>query len=123
MSSEWDSWKSERPVADYTRADGVRFKPGDRVRLRPGRRADVLDLALAGRTAVIATVEQDFEGQFYFTVTVGTTPAATSAPRGAPRTASFSGRKRWNGCRRVRGASHDRRAAAGGGRRQHLPRR
>jgi len=34
-------------------------KAGDRVRIRPKKRADVMDMALAGKIALIEAVEQD----------------------------------------------------------------
>jgi hypothetical protein len=37
-------------------------KAGDRVRIRPKKRADVMDMALAGKIAVIEAVEQDVDG-------------------------------------------------------------
>ncbi|WP_367325539.1 hydrogenase maturation protease [Streptomyces sp. HUAS ZL42] len=43
-------------------------RPGTRVRLRPSRRADIMDLALAGRIAEVAAVEEDFEGQLHVAV-------------------------------------------------------
>jgi hydrogenase maturation protease len=39
----------------------VRLRAGSRVRLRPKARADVIDLALSGRTAIVEAVEQDVE--------------------------------------------------------------
>jgi hypothetical protein len=57
---------------------------GDRVRLRPRNRADVFDLALADRTAVIAAVEQDFEGQVHFAVTVEDDPGRDLGLQGQP---------------------------------------
>ncbi len=41
---------------------GVELKAGDKVRIRPKKRADVMDMALAGKIAVIEAVEQDLEG-------------------------------------------------------------
>jgi hypothetical protein len=41
---------------------GVEVKAGDRVRIRPKKRADVMDMALDGKIAVIEAVEQDVEG-------------------------------------------------------------
>jgi len=41
---------------------GVQVKAGDRVRIRPKRRADVMDMALNGKIGVIEAVEQDVEG-------------------------------------------------------------
>ena len=37
-------------------------KAGDRVRIRPKKRADVMDMALAGKIAVVEAVEQDVDG-------------------------------------------------------------
>lgn len=49
-------------------------RPGDRIRLRPHFRADILDLALAGKIATVASIEQDVEGHAYFAVTVDDDP-------------------------------------------------
>ena len=43
--------------------NGTELKPGDRVRLRPSKRADIFDTILDGRTAVIAGIEADFEAR------------------------------------------------------------
>ncbi len=40
----------------------MQVKAGDRVRIRPKKRADVMDMALDGKIAVIEAVEQDVEG-------------------------------------------------------------
>lgn len=53
---------------------GVSIGPGARVLLRPRTGGDVLDLALAGRTARVSSVEEDFEGRVYVTVTVEDDP-------------------------------------------------
>src|SRR6516164_291733 len=53
---------------------GVQLGPGDRVRLRPAGRADILDLALDGRTAVIDTIEQDLEDCIHLAVTIENDP-------------------------------------------------
>jgi hypothetical protein len=45
---------------------GVKLKAGDRVRIRPKRRADVMDIALDGKVAIIESVQQDVEGQAHF---------------------------------------------------------
>lgn len=47
---------------------GVSLKAGDRVRVRPKGRADVMDIALAGKTAVIEAVEQDLEKRVHLAV-------------------------------------------------------
>jgi hypothetical protein len=50
------------------------LRQGDRVRLRPRNRADILDMALDGMAATIETIEQDFEGRVYLAVTVDEDP-------------------------------------------------
>lgn len=52
------------------------LKPGDRVRLRPQRQADIFDIALAGKLATIASVETTLENETYFAVTVDDDPGA-----------------------------------------------
>ena len=60
---------------------GTHVKKGDRVRLHPSARGDVFDLALAGRTAVVSSIEQDFEGRLYVAVVVDDDPGAAFGPR------------------------------------------
>jgi hypothetical protein len=50
------------------------LRPGVAVRLRPQGRADIFDLALAGKRATIDAVEQDLEGRTYVAVTVDDDP-------------------------------------------------
>jgi hypothetical protein len=71
-----DNWDR---IDDRRRLDCVHIGPceiraGDRVRLRPRSRADIFDLALAGKTATVDTIEQDFEGRVYLAVTVDEDP-------------------------------------------------
>ncbi|WP_420855961.1 hydrogenase maturation protease, partial [Streptomyces nanshensis] len=49
---------------------GERLGRGSRVRLRPRGSADVMDLALTGRTAEIDAVEEDLEGRVHVVVTL-----------------------------------------------------
>jgi hypothetical protein len=65
-------------------AGGVAVGPGARVVLRPSGRADVFDLALAGMVASIATIEQDFEGRVFVTVTLDDDPGADLGAQGLP---------------------------------------
>jgi hypothetical protein len=50
------------------------LRPGLSVRLRPKARADIFDLALAGKHATIQAVEHDFEGRTHVAVTVDDDP-------------------------------------------------
>jgi hypothetical protein len=55
---------------------------GDVVRLRPQGRADVMDLALAGREATVVAIEEDLEGRRYVAVTVNDDPGRDLGERG-----------------------------------------
>jgi hypothetical protein len=66
------------------RPDQVDLRPGDRVRLRPEGRADVLDLALAGMDATVTGVERDYEGRVHFAVTVDDDPGRDLGASGQP---------------------------------------
>jgi hypothetical protein len=70
------SWnpESDRRWLECVHVGPAELRAGDPVRLRPNRRADIFDLALAGMTATIEAIEQDFEGQIYLAVTVDDDP-------------------------------------------------
>ena len=53
---------------------GTPLRPGAAVRLRPQGRADIFDLALAGKRATVASIEEDLEGRTYVVVTVDDDP-------------------------------------------------
>jgi hypothetical protein len=57
---------------------------GDQVRLRPRRRADVFDMALAGRLAKVVAVEEDLDGHSLVAVTVDDDPGSDLGERGLP---------------------------------------
>jgi hypothetical protein len=69
----WDP-ESDRRRLECIHVGPAEVRAGDRVRLRPSRRADILDLALAGRTATVEAIEQDFDGRVYLAVTVDDDP-------------------------------------------------
>ena len=72
MSGYWE--ELERPGPDCVGAPGAELRAGSRVRLVPHAGGDVLDLALAGRTAVIESIEQDLEGSVTLAVVVEDDP-------------------------------------------------
>ena len=51
-----------------------RLHLGDRVRLRPRNRADIMDIALHGRTAVVESIERDYEDVVHVAVVVDDDP-------------------------------------------------
>jgi hypothetical protein len=70
--------------APMHRDPGAQFKKGDRVRLQPRRRADIFDIALAGKLATIVSVEQDFEDGVHLCVTVDDDPGKDLGLEGKP---------------------------------------
>lgn len=69
----WDP-ERDRRVVECIHIGPAELRAGDRVWLRPRRRADILDLALDGMAATVASIEQDFEGRVYLAVTVDDDP-------------------------------------------------
>jgi hypothetical protein len=58
--------------------------PGSRVRLAPRRGGDIFDIALAGRTATVVKVEENYEGEFFVAVTVDDDPGRDLGADGRP---------------------------------------
>jgi hypothetical protein len=73
MTDDWDPFLG-RPGLQSVSIGCGELKPGDHVRLQPMGRADILDLALAGRCATIDSIEQDLEGRIYLAVVVDDDP-------------------------------------------------
>src|ERR1041384_8569158 len=73
--NDWE-WQllEDRTILNSIRVKGVELKPGDRVRLKPRARSDVFDLALAGKSAVIESIEEDYEGHAHLAVVVDDDP-------------------------------------------------
>ena len=59
---------------DSATVNGVTLKAGDRVRIRPKRRADVMDIALEGKIAIIEAVEEDVDKNVHFAVVLEDDP-------------------------------------------------
>ena len=70
---EW-SPESDRRRIECLHIGPAEVRAGDRVRLCPGKGADILDLALAGRIATIEAIEEDYDGRVYVAVTVDDDP-------------------------------------------------
>lgn len=73
--NEWE-WQllEDKTILNVVRVGDVEFKQGDRVRLKPRERGDVFDLALAGKTAVIEAIEEDYEGHAHLAVVLDDDP-------------------------------------------------
>jgi hypothetical protein len=74
----WDAGQDARarPETDATVVDGVRIAKGSRVLLRPSRRADAQDLFLAGKTAIVARVYFDVDGNTHVAVMLEDDPGS-----------------------------------------------
>lgn len=72
-TAAWDA-QADRRRLECVHLGAAGLRQGDRVRLRPKRRADIFDVALAGREAMIEAIEQDFEGRVHLAVTIDDDP-------------------------------------------------
>lgn len=70
---EWQLLEDKHPL-DHLEIAGIEVRAGDRVRLRPRKGGDVLDIALAGQTATIEALEQDYEGKSHVCVVLDEDP-------------------------------------------------
>jgi hypothetical protein len=64
----------DKPRLASLRIGGAELTIGDRVRLNPRGRADIMDLVLKDRVAVIEAIEYDFEDRIHLAVTVADDP-------------------------------------------------
>lgn len=71
--SGWNPF-DEPPRPESVRVFGVELRKGDRVRVWPQQRADILDTVLAGKVATIESIEQDMENQIQLAVVLDDDP-------------------------------------------------
>ncbi len=73
--NEWE-WGllEEHAAIDSISVDGVELKKGSLIRLRPRAGGDIFDLALAGRIAMVESIEQDYEGKLHLAVVLEDDP-------------------------------------------------
>ena len=70
---EWQLLEERSELADVS-VGGVELRTGDRVRLCPRPGGDIFDLALAGKTAIIESIEQDYENNVHLAVVLDDDP-------------------------------------------------
>lgn len=70
---EWQLLEEKTPV-DHVEISGIDVRAGSRVRLRPRKGGDVMDIALAGQIATIESLEQDYEGKCHVCVVLDSDP-------------------------------------------------
>jgi hypothetical protein len=66
--------KMHGAIRGLRRASKLEFREGDRVRLRPSKKADIFDIALDGKIAIVESIERDFEDRIHLAVTVEDDP-------------------------------------------------
>lgn len=69
-----DGFFDERTSLEQVTVGGATYRTGDRVWIHPKRRADIMDLALEGKRAVIEAIEQDYENQVYLALVLDEDP-------------------------------------------------
>jgi hydrogenase maturation protease len=85
MSARPGDWEAlERRAPEALTIGGVAVRAGSRVRLLPRDGGDVLDIALAGRAAVVESIEQDVEGTLRLAVVVDDDPGRDLGGRRRP---------------------------------------
>jgi hypothetical protein len=73
--TEWNPFEElEAKTADVVRVGGVELRPGDRVRLRPNKMADIMDLALDGQIAEVESIDVDYENHIHLAVVLENDP-------------------------------------------------
>ena len=70
---EWNPEAEHTPVESIT-VFGVCLKAGDSVRLWPQKTADIMDMALKGKIAIIEAIEHDFDDKVHVAVVLEDDP-------------------------------------------------
>lgn len=74
MIGDWNPLQETKQAPESVQVFGIALRVGDRVRLCPTKKADIMDMALAGKVAVIEAIEQDFEDRIQLAVVVDDDP-------------------------------------------------
>ncbi len=74
MTGNWNPFEETNSTPESVRVFGIDLRVGDRIRIWPQKSADIMDIALKGKVAVIEAIEQDFEDQIQFAVVLDDDP-------------------------------------------------
>ena len=72
MTMPWE--ESENTRLESVTVFGVELRTGDRVRLWPQKSADIMDMALKGKVAILEAIESDFDNQIHLAVVLEDDP-------------------------------------------------
>ncbi len=74
MNRDWNPFEEAAAPPESVRVFGIELRVGERVRICPKKKADIMDMALAGKIAVIEAIEQDFEDHVQLAVVLDDDP-------------------------------------------------
>jgi hypothetical protein len=74
MASETEDFFNPQTKPTSFSLQGIDIKTGDRVRVRPKSRADIMDMAFDGKIAIIETIEQDAEDKIHLALVLESDP-------------------------------------------------
>jgi hypothetical protein len=79
MIGDWNPFEEVKAAPESVRIvgtdlKGIDLRVGDRVRICPRKQADIIDMALTGKIAVIEAIEQDFEDKIQLAVVLDDDP-------------------------------------------------
>jgi hypothetical protein len=74
MNRDWNPFEEAAAPPESVRVFGIELRVGDRVRINQKKKADILDMALTGKIAVIEAIEQDFEDHVQLAVVLDDDP-------------------------------------------------
>lgn len=74
MTDFWNPDAPENQPLESVTVFGVELKTGDRVRLWPQKNADIMDLALKGKVAIVEAIERDYDDQVHLAVVLEDDP-------------------------------------------------
>jgi hypothetical protein len=69
-----DDFFSSNRRLEVAEANGVQLRAGDRVKIKPKSRADIMDIALEGKIATIEAIEEDAEGRIHLALVLDDDP-------------------------------------------------
>lgn len=76
--NEWNNFpqagEPEHTPVESVTVFGVVVHPGDRVRLWPQKNADIMDMALKGKIAIVEAIESDFDDRLHLAVVLEDDP-------------------------------------------------
>jgi hypothetical protein len=73
MTMSWEQ-EPEKSLIQSITVFGIEVRAGDRVRLWPQKNADIMDMALKGKVAIIEAIESDLDDKIHVAVVLEDDP-------------------------------------------------